>query len=344
MGHRMQASPRRAPATPNPFWSDRPVLVTGATGLLGSWLCEALVSRGAHVVALVRDLVPESLFHTGAAGSRCTTVFGDLRDGRLVERALAEYEIDAVFHLGAQTIVEHALRDPGNTMRSNIEGTWEVLDACRRSGRPTRIVVASSDKAYGTQPDLPYQEHHPLAGRHPYDVSKSCTDLIAQSYAYTYDLPIVVTRCGNLYGGGDLNWSRLVPGTIRSALQGRRPVLRSDGTLIRDYLYVEDAAEAYIGLAERAHEPDISGEAWNYSNELQLTAADMTRCVLAACGRDLELDIRGEAVHEIAHQYLSAAKARDRLGWAPAHGLDEGLRRTVAWYRRHLTGEIGLAA
>jgi CDP-glucose 4,6-dehydratase len=206
-------------------------------------------------------------------------------------------------------------------------------------------VVASSDKAYGTQPALPYREDHPLAGRHPYDVSKSCTDLIAQSYACTYDLPIVVTRCGNLYGGGDLNWSRLVPGTIRSALQGDRPVLRSDGTLIRDYLYVEDAAEAYIGLAERAHEPGIAGEAWNYSNELQLTAAGMTRRVLAACGRaDLELDIRGEAVHEIAHQYLSAAKARERLGWAPAHGLDEGLRRTVAWYRRHLTREIGCAA
>ena len=332
----MQASPRRMPPASNTFWCDRPVLVTGATGLLGSWLCEALVGRGAQVVALVRDLVPESLFHTGAAGGRCTTVFGDLRDGRLVERVLAEYEIDAVFHLGAQTIVEHALRDPANTMRSNIEGTWEVLDACRRSRRPTRIVVASSDKAYGSQAALPYQEDHPLAGRHPYDVSKSCTDLIAQSYAATYDLPIVVTRCGNLYGGGDLNWSRLVPGTIRSALQGDRPVLRSDGTLIRDYLYVEDAAEAYIGLAERAHEPGIAGQAWNYSNELQLTAADMTRRVLAACGRsDLELDIRGEAVHEIAHQYLSAAKARERLGWAPAHGLDEGLRRTVEFFRSH---------
>jgi CDP-glucose 4,6-dehydratase len=220
-----------------------------------------------------------------------------------------------------------------------------VLDACRRSGRPTRIVVASSDKAYGTQPRLPYQEDHPLAGRHPYDVSKSCTDLIAQSYACTYELPIVVTRCGNLYGGGDLNWSRLVPGTIRSALQGRRPVLRSDGTLVRDYLYVEDAAEAYIELAARAHERGIAGEAWNFSNELQLTAAEMTRRVLAACGRDdLELDIRGGAVHEIAHQYLSAAKARERLGWAPAHGLDEGLRRTVSWYRGHLTDEIGLAA
>jgi CDP-glucose 4,6-dehydratase len=327
------------------FWTDRPVLVTGATGLLGSWLCDALAVRGADVVVLVRDLVPQSRFHTGAGGRRCSTVFGDLRDGHLMERVLAEYEIDAVFHLGAQTIVEHALRDPANTMRSNIEGTWEVLDACRRSGRPSRIVVASSDKAYGSQPELPYQEHQPLAGRHPYDVSKSCADLIAQSYAWTYDLPVVVTRCGNLYGGGDLNYSRLVPGTIRSALAGQRPVLRSDGTLIRDYLFVEDAAEAYIALAERAHEPGIRGEAWNYSNELQLTAADMTRRVLEACCRtDLELDIRGEAVHEIHHQYLSAAKARERLGWRPAYGLDEGLRRTVAWYRDHLAHDAALAA
>jgi CDP-glucose 4,6-dehydratase len=327
------------------FWTDRPVLVTGATGLLGSWLCEALAMRGAEVVALVRDLVPQSLFYTGAGGRRCTTVFGDLRDGRLIERVLAEYEIDAVFHLGAQTIVEHALRDPANTMRSNVEGTWEVLDACRRSGRPRRIVVASSDKAYGSQPDLPYHEHHPLRGRHPYDVSKSCADLIAQSYAATFGLPVAITRCGNLYGGGDLNYSRLVPGTIRSALQGQRPVLRSDGTLIRDYLYVEDAALAYIALAERAHEPGIAGEAWNYSNELQLTATAMTLRVLAACGRtDLQPDIRGEAVHEIAHQYLSARKARERLGWTPEYGLDEGLRRTVAWYRGHLSGSDRLAA
>jgi CDP-glucose 4,6-dehydratase len=343
----MSASPARTStsAARISFWTDRPVLVTGATGLLGSWLCEALSARGAEVVALVRDLVPQSLFHTGAGGRRCTTVFGDLRDGRLIERVLAEYEIDAVFHLGAQTIVEHALRDPANTMRSNVEGTWEVLDACRRSRRPTRIVVASSDKAYGSQPELPYRENQPLAGRHPYDVSKSCADLIAQSYALTYDLPIVVTRCGNLYGGGDLNYSRLVPGTIRSALQGQRPVLRSDGTLIRDYLYVEDAAEAYIALAERAHLPGVAGEAWNYSNELQLTATDMTRRVLEACGRtDLEPDIRGEAVHEIAHQYLSAAKSRERLGWHPAYGLDEGLRRTVAWYRDHLRDSAALAA
>jgi CDP-glucose 4,6-dehydratase len=319
------------------FWAGRPVLVTGATGLLGSWLAAGLAARGARVVALVRDLVPDSLFHTAGTSSRCVQVLGDVRDGAVIERVLAEHEIDAVFHLAAQTIVEHALRDPRNTFRSNIEGTWEVLDACRRSGRPTRIVVASSDKAYGTQAELPYHEGHPLQGRHPYDVSKSCTDLISQSYAVSYGLPAVVTRCGNLYGGGDLNFNRLVPGTIASALRGVPPVLRSDGGPVRDYLYVEDAADAYIALAERAQEPGIAGEAFNFSLETQLTAADMARRVLAACGReDLGLDIRGEATHEIQHQYLSAAKARAVLGWTPTHGLDHGLARTVDWYRRHL--------
>jgi CDP-glucose 4,6-dehydratase len=321
------------------FWRGRTALVTGATGLLGSHLSSELLGRGARVVVLVRDQLPDALLTTSGAEARCVRVLGDVRDGRLVERVLAEHEVDAVFHLAAQTIVEHALRDPVGTFRSNVEGTWELLDACRRSERPTRIVVASSDKAYGTQPELPYHEGHPLQGRHPYDVSKSCTDLLAQAYGHTYDLPVVVTRCGNLFGAGDLNFNRLVPGTIRDALAGRRPVLRSDGTPIRDYLYVEDAADAYVALAERAHEPGIRGEAWNFSNELRLTAVDMTRRVLAACGRsELEPEVLGTARNEIQHQYLSSAKARERLGWTPRHGMDEGLARTVAWYARYLDG------
>ena len=240
------------------FWRDRPVLVTGATGLLGSWMVDGLLARGARVVALVRDIVPDALFFTGGGAAGCVLVLGDVEDGRLVERVLAEHEIDAVFHLAAQTIVEHAHRDPVGTFRSNVAGTWEVLDACRRSGRPTRVLVASSDKAYGDQAELPYHEGHPLQGRHPYDVSKSCADLIAHAYAVSYDLPVVITRCGNLFGGGDLNFNRIVPGTIRDALAGRRPVLRSDGRPVRDYLYVEDAVEAYVALAERAHEPGSS--------------------------------------------------------------------------------------
>ena len=239
------------------LWNDRPVLVTGASGLLGSWLVARLLEQGARVVVLLRDLVPDALLETSGDRRRATTVLGDVRDGGLVERVLAEYEIDAVFHLAAQTIVEHAARNPVGTFRSNIEGTWEVLDACRRSGRTTRIVVASSDKAYGEQQELPYREEQPLQGSHPYDVSKSCTDLIAQSYAWTYGLPVVVTRCGNLYGGGDLNFNRLIPGSIRDALSGRAPTLRSDGTPLRDYLYVEDAARRLHGArAARARARD----------------------------------------------------------------------------------------
>jgi CDP-glucose 4,6-dehydratase len=327
------------------FWNDRPTLVTGATGLLGSWLVASLHARGARVVSLVRDIVPESLLLSSAPKPPTVLAFGDVCDGRLVERILAEYEIDAVFHLAAQTIVEHAHRDPVNTLRSNIEGTWELLDACRRSGRPTRIVVASSDKAYGDQPVLPYTEDQPLEGRNPYDVSKSCCDLIAQAYANSYGLPIAVTRCGNLYGGGDLNYNRLVPGTIRSALAGERPVLRSDGTPLRDYLYVEDATAAYIALAERAHEPGIAGEAWNFSTESPIGALDMTRAILAATGQPgVEPLVEATAHHEIQDQFLSAAKARETLGWQPAFTLDEGLRRTVSWYREALAAPVLRAA
>lgn len=319
------------------FWHGRPVLVTGASGLLGSWLVAALHERGARVVTLVRDLVPDALFHTSDAAARSTIVLGDICDGALVERVLAEYEIDAVFHLAAQTIVEHAQRNPVGTLRANIEGTWEVLDACRRSGRPTRIVVASSDKAYGDQPVLPYTEDQPLEGRHPYDVSKSCCDLIAQAYANSYGLPVAITRCGNLYGGGDLNFNRLVPGTVRSLLAGERPVLRSDGSPQRDYIYVEDAAAAYLQLAERTHEAGIAGEAWNFSTESPLTALAMTEAITGAVGRpDLEPLVEAIAHHEIQDQFLSAAKARAVLGWEPLHGLEEGLRRTVAWYRDYL--------
>jgi CDP-glucose 4,6-dehydratase len=317
------------------FWRDRPVLVTGATGLLGSWLVPELERRGAAVVALVRDFVPASRLFERT--SDATLVFGDIRDGALVERVLAEYEIDAVFHLAAQTIVEHGQRDPRNTLRSNVEGTWEVLDACRRSGRPTRIVVASSDKAYGDQPVLPYTESSPLEGRHPYDVSKSCADLIAQAYAVSYGLPVAITRCGNLYGGGDLNWNRLIPGSIRELLAGRAPQLRSDGRAIRDYLYVEDAVSAYLAVAERAHEASRAGSAWNISTETPLSALEMATRITAACGRpDLRPEILGTARHEIKDQFLSAARIRDELGWRPAYDVDQGLARTVEWYREHL--------
>jgi CDP-glucose 4,6-dehydratase len=273
----------------------------------------------------------------GDLATRVRTVRGAVQDQALMERALGEYEIDCVFHLAAQTVVGTANRNPVSTFESNVQGTWALLEACRRSPLVRAIVFASSDKAYGAHERLPYDEGAALQGRHPYDVSKSCADLIAQSYATTYGTPVAITRCGNFYGGGDLNWNRLVPGTVRAALRGERPVIRSDGTLVRDYFYVEDGVGAYLELAEALRaRPELAGEAFNFSNELQVTVLDMTRRILDALGSDLEPDVRNEARHEIPHQWLSAAKARRVLGWRPHFGLDEGMARTVAWYRDFL--------
>jgi CDP-glucose 4,6-dehydratase len=268
---------------------------------------------------------------------RVNVVRGDVRDQALLERVLGEYEIETVFHLAAQTIVGIANRNPVSTFESNVGGTWATLEACRRSPRVKQVVLASSDKAYGEHAVLPYEESAPLQGRHPYDVSKSCADLIAQSYAVTYRLPVVVTRCGNFYGGGDLNWNRIVPGTIRSVHRGERPIIRSDGKLVRDYFYIEDGAAAYLHLAERlAADPSLRGEAFNFSTESQVTVLELVRRILGAMGSSLEPDIRSEASNEIRHQFLSARKARERLGWTPSFTLSEGLERTVAWYRAFL--------
>jgi len=254
-----------------------------------------------------------------------------------MERSLGEYEIDTVFHLAAQTIVGIANRNPVSTFESNIRGTWALLEACRRSPKVKSIVVASSDKAYGDCDKLPYDETTPLEGRHPYDVSKSCSDLIAQMYAKSYCLPVVITRCGNFYGGGDLNWNRIVPGTIRSILRNERPVIRSDGKFIRDYFYVEEGARAYMHLAEKlAKDSSLIGEAFNFSNELQVTVLELVAKIQKAVGSNLEPDVRNEASNEIIHQYLSAKKARERLSWAPELSLDDGLVKTVAWYREFL--------
>jgi CDP-glucose 4,6-dehydratase len=322
------------------FWTDRPSLVTGATGLVGSWLVRRLVDSGADVVCLVRDWVPQSELFRGGLADRVKLVRGDCRDQALMERTLGEYEINTVFHLAAQTIVGIANRNPVSTFESNIQGTWSVLEACRRSPAVKQVVLASSDKAYGDQEHLPYDEATPLQGRHPYDVSKSCADLIATTYAVSYGLPVAITRCGNFYGGGDLNWNRIVPGTIRSALRGQRPVIRSDGTFVRDYFYVEDGANAYMVLAEAlAARPELKGEAFNFSNEIQVTVLDLVRAVLRKMGSDLEPDVRNEASNEIIHQYLSAAKARHQLGWGPLFDLDGGLTRTINWYKDFLAHE-----
>jgi len=321
----------------NRFWLDRPTLVTGATGLIGGWLVRRLVEQGSDVVCLVRDWVPQSELARNGLLETVKVVRGDVRDQSLLERTLGEYEIDTVLHLAAQTIVGIANRNPVSTLETNIAGTWALLEACRRSPLIKQIVVASSDKAYGDHDKLPYSESSPLQGRHPYDVSKSCADLIAQSYATTYDLPVAITRCGNFYGGGDLNWNRLVPGTIRSVIRGERPVIRSDGQYVRDYFYAEDGAAANMILAEAlATHPELRGQAFNFSNETQVTVLELVDRLLALMDSTLEPDIRNEATNEIRHQYLDATRAREALQWKPEFTLDEGLRRTIDWYKAFL--------
>lgn len=311
--------------------------MTGGTGLVGGWVVKRLLRAQADVVCLVRDWVPESEFVRGGLMQQVKVVRGDVCDQVLLERVCGEFEIDTVIHLAAQTLVPVANRNPVATFESNVAGTWALLEACRRSPKVKQIVLASSDKAYGEAEKLPYDENTPLQGRHPYDVSKSCADLIAQSYATTYALPVAITRCGNFYGAGDLNWNRIVPGTIRSVLRGERPLIRSDGTHIRDYFYVEDGAAAYLMLAEKlAADPTLRGEAFNFSNETQVTVLDLVQMLLDLMGSRLVPDVRNEASHEIKHQSLSAAKARDRLGWRPLFTLEEGLRRTVSWYSSFL--------
>lgn len=319
------------------FWKDRNVFVSGCTGLLGSHLTGILVDRKANVIGLVRDMVPKSnLVQTGIY-SKINITRGCVEDFLTVERVLNEYEIDTVFHLAAQTIVGTANRNPLSTFESNIKGTWCILEACRRVSTVTRIVVASSDKAYGEQEELPYQETAPLKGSHPYDVSKSCADLIAYAYYKTYGLPICVTRCGNFYGPGDLNFNRIVPGTIRSVLNNEIPVIRSDGTFIRDYFYVKDAALAYMHLAKEMDDMSIHGEVFNFSNELQIPVLKLVEKILGLMGRvDLKPVVLNQARNEIRHQYLSAKKARDLLEWKPEYSLDSALRETIEWYTKFL--------
>lgn len=319
------------------FWQDRPTFVTGGTGLVGSWLIQRLVQAGADVVCLVRDWVPQSELVRAGTIEKVKVVRGDVRDRDMLERALGEFEIDTVIHLAAQTIVTIANRNPISTFETNIAGTWNLLEACRRSPKVRQIVMASSDKAYGDQEILPYNEETPLQGQHPYDVSKSAADLIATTYAKSYDLPVAITRCGNFYGGGDLNWNRIIPGTIRSVLRGLRPIIRSDGKYVRDYFYVEDGAAAYMLLAEQlAARPELRGQAFNFSNEIQVTVSQIVAQILNLMESKLEPDVRNEANNEILHQYLSAEKARKLLNWTPLFNLDEGLKRTIQWYKNCL--------
>jgi len=317
------------------FWRDRAVFVTGGTGLLGSALVQALVAHGANVVALVRDDVPKSLFEP--LRSQVTVVRGQLEDYDTLVRAVNEYEVDTVFHLGAQTLVSVANRGPLATFEVNVRGTYNLLEACRVSPLIKAVVVASSDKAYGGHDVLPYDETTPLIGRHPYDVSKSCADLITQAYHHTYGMPVSITRCGNLYGPGDFNWNRIIPGTVRSLLRGERPIIRSDGSYIRDYFFVEDGVQAYLELATSMHAGVGVGEAFNFSNELQVTVLQLVERIRAVMQSSLEPLVKNEARGEILHQYLDASKARGILQWTPKYTLDEGLKITIDWYVKFLS-------
>ncbi len=326
------------------FWRGRNVLVTGCTGLLGSWLTQALIDRGAQVVGLVRDWVPHSHLARSGTIDRIRVVRGAVEDYELVHRVLNEYEIDTIFHLAALTIVPIAHRAPLATFESNIKGSWTLFEAARNSPLISRVLLASSDKAYGTQKTLPYTEEMPLLASHPYDVSKACAEMIAMTYHHTYNLPVAITRAANLYGGGDLNFNRLIPEVIRAALLGQRPVIRSDGSMRRDYLYVQDAVSAYLLLAEKMDAPGIHGQAFNIGMDAPKSVLEMARLIISLSqSPDLEPIIENRELKEIQDQYLCSDKAHELLGWQPVYTLEAGLRETTNWYQSYFVEE-GLLA
>ncbi|CAO4844428.1 MAG: CDP-glucose 4,6-dehydratase [Holosporales bacterium] len=317
------------------YWQDRRVFITGGTGLIGGYLIQKLITLGADLVILVRDHVPQSLLNQKFL-PYVTVVHGDLSQSSKLERILCEYEIQTVFHLAAQTIVPIANKNPLSTFESNIQGTWNVLEACRLVKSVQSIIIASSDKAYGDSDTLPYTEDLPLKALYPYDVSKACADLLAKSYASTFQMPVAITRCGNFFGGGDLNWNRLIPGTIRSILRQMPPIIRSNGQLIRDYIYVEDAVDAYMTLSKALSlNPMLRGEAFNFSNATQKTTLDLVYMILSLMDSNLTPQIKGNNTGEILAQYLDSSKAASMLGWNAAHGLENGLIKTIEWYQHY---------
>lgn len=322
------------------YWADKNVLVTGCTGLLGSWMTEKLVTDEANVVGLVRDQIPKSYLYFSKTETEIIQVRGEIENYPLIERILNEYEIEYIFHLAAQTIISIANKNPVSTFKTNIEGTWNILEACRRNPSDVKIIVASSDKAYGTQKNLPYDEDTPLEGRHPYDVSKSCADLLCRSYFETYDLPVCVTRCGNIFGGGDLNFNRIVPGTIKSLIENNIPVIRSDGTYIRDYFYVRDAVNSYLCLAKELDKGKIAGEAFNFSNENPLTVLELVNKIIQNFGSGVTPLILDSVKNEIKAQYLSSQKAKRILSWEPQYSLDTGLSETIDWYKNFFKNKL----
>ena len=320
----------------------RSVFVTGAYGLVGSWLVKALLASGARTTVLKRDTVVASALELEGTDRLVNIVHGDICDGALIERTLNEYEVDAVFHLAAQTIVGVANHSPMSTFEANIRGTWVLLEACRRLGIG-RVVVAASDKAYGIHDELPYREDFALQARYPYDVSKAAADMIARSYWHMFGLPTAVTRFANIYGGGDLNLSRLVPEAALAALEGRRPVIRSDGTLERDFLYVEDAVDAYLAISELLADGRGAGEAFNAGTGTPRSVLEFVELVCKVAGTGVTPDVRGTGTPagEITRQWVDSTKLRTMSGWEPRVSLEDGLARTIDWYREYVHGRDG---
>ena len=325
----------------NTYWSDKRVLVTGASGMVGSWLTRWLSESGAYTVAFIADTDPQSELIRSGIINKINVINGRLENYDDIERAINNHEVDSIFHLGAQPIVGAADRAPRHTFESNIQGTWNLLDACRTlTPLVKRIVVASSDKAYGTQSVLPYTEDMSMNGDHPYEVSKSCTDLISTTYARTYGTPVTIARCGNIYGGGDLNWNRIIPGTFRALLRGEQPILRSDGTFIRDYLHVDDVVSAYLALGENSDKPEFAGHAFNFSDESPLTVMQIFSAICEAAGKpNTKPVVLNEATGEIKDQYLDSTKAREVLGWHARVSLQDGLKKSFSWYSNLLNGK-----
>ena len=313
-------------------WEGANVFVTGSSGFLGSWLVKELVDRKVNnVVVLIRDVLPSSLFYQWDLGSKVILVRGEIGDTKLVERILNEFSVDTVFHLAAQSIVTVANNNPISTFESNIGGTWSVLEACRKN-KIKRVIVASSDKSYGDHKVLPYKEDAPLMGKHPYDVSKSCADLISQMYFHHYGLPVCVTRCSNLYGGGHFNYSRVIPGTIRRVLNGEQPIVK--GLLFsRDFLYIEDAVDAYLMLAEGI-DRGVVGEVFNFGNGKALKIYELVLNIISLMESNIEPIVLTDTEGEIFNQYLSIDKANSILGWVPKHSMDAGLKKTINWYKK----------
>ena len=316
-------------------WKGKNVFVTGGNGFVGSWLVNELVKKEANVTCIVRDPVKGSNLEFIGAADQVNTVKGTIEDYNAVEKAMKETGAEVCFHLAAQAIVGVANKSPLPTFETNIKGTWNVLEACRQLG-VKRTVVASSDKAYGEHEKLPYKEDFCLNGLTPYEASKSCADLLARAYAKTYGLPVAVTRCGNIYGGGDLNWSRIIPGTIKAVLNNESPIIRSDGTPIRDYIYVLDVVAAYLAAAEQLDRKEVSGEAFNFGTQEPVSVLDLVKKIIAVVGKNLQPQILNEAKNELQEQYLDWTKARKVLGWKPNYSLDAGLKETIQWYGKFL--------